>query len=40
MSERAGRAKPGAARGLRLEAIDKTFRQGGKAIEVLQGVSL
>ncbi len=40
MSERAGRAKPGAVRGLRLEAIDKTFRQGGKAIEVLQGVSL
>ena len=40
MSERAGRANPGAARGLRLEAIDKTFRQGGKAIEVLQGVSL
>ena len=40
MSERAGRAKPGAARGLRLEAIDKTFHQGGKAIEVLHGVSL
>ena len=40
MSERAGRAKPGAARGLRLEAIDKTFHQGGKAIEVLHGVNL
>ncbi len=40
MSERADRAKPGAARGLRLEAIDKTFHQGGKAIEVLHGVSL
>jgi len=40
MSERAGRAEPGAAQGLRLEAIDKTFHQGGKAIEVLHGVSL
>ena len=40
MSEPAGRAPPGAARSLRLEAIDKTFHQGGKAIEVLHGVSL
>ncbi len=40
MSERAGRAEPGAAQGLRLEAIDKTFHQGGKAIEVLHGVNL
>ncbi len=40
MSERAGRAEPGAAQGLRLEAIDKTFHQGGKAIEVLHGVDL
>ena len=40
MSERAGRAGPGAAQGLRLEAIDKTFHQGGKAIEVLHGVDL
>ncbi len=39
MSERAF-GEPGAARGLRLEAIDKTFHQGGKAIEVLHGVSL
>ncbi len=39
MSERAF-GEPGAARGLRLEAIDKTFRQGGKALEVLHGVSL
>ncbi len=39
MSERAF-GEPGAARGLRLEAIDKTFHQGGKALEVLHGVSL
>ena len=39
MSERAF-GESGADRGLRLEAIDKTFHQGGKAIEVLHGVSL
>ncbi len=39
MSERAF-GESGADRGLRLEAIDKTFHQGGKAIEVLHGVNL
>jgi lipoprotein-releasing system ATP-binding protein len=40
MSEPARRGAARVPAGLRLEAIDKTFRQGGKALEVLHGVSL
>ena len=43
MSERASddsSEEPRAARGLRLEAIAKTFRQGGKTLEVLRDVNL